>query len=133
MSQENVEAAVRYFEATDLAEAIGALAEDVTFVFHGKMRSVAGAETVSGRKAAIDWLTDWFRRFDPDYRMEIKESRDWDDRVLVVTDHRASGRASGAPISMQTTEVLTMRDGKIIRQDFFTSRDEALKAAGLSE
>jgi len=26
-----------------------------------------------------------------------------------------------------------MRDGKIIRQDFFASRDEALEAAGLSE
>ena len=65
--------------------------------------------------------------------MEIEESRDWGDRVLVVTDHRASGRASGIPISMQTGEVLTMRDGKIIRQDFFASRDEALEAAGLSE
>ena len=133
MSRENMEIAVRYFEATDLAEAIGALAEDVTFVFHGKMRTFAGAETVSGRKAAIEWLTDWFSRFDPDYRMEIKESRDWGDRVLVVPNHRASGRASGIPISEQTAEVLTMRDGKIIRQDFFASRDEALEAAGLSE
>jgi len=92
MSQENVEIAVRYFEATDLAEAIGALAEDVTFVFHGKMRTFAGAETVAGRKAAIEWLTDWFSRFDPDYRMEIKESRDWGDRVLVVPN---PGRAVG--------------------------------------
>jgi hypothetical protein len=61
MSQENVEIAVRYFEATDLAGAIGALAEDVTFVFHGQSRGLAGAETVSGKKAAVDWLTNWFR------------------------------------------------------------------------
>ncbi len=133
MSQENVEIAVRYFEATDLAEAIGALAEDVTLVFHGESRRLAGAETVSGKKGAINWLTDWFSRFDPDYRMEVEESRDWGDRVLVVTNHRAKGRASGVPISEQTTQVMTLRDGKIIRQDFFASRDEALEAAGVSE
>jgi ketosteroid isomerase-like protein len=133
MSEENVETAVSYFEATDLAEAIGALAEDVTLVFHGESRRLAGAETFSGKKAAINWLTDWFSRFDPDYRMEVEESRDWGDRVLVVTNHRAKGRASGVPISEQTTQVMTLRDGKIIRQDFFASRDEALEAAGLRE
>ena len=133
MSQENVEIAVRYFEATDLAEGVGALAEDVTLVFHGKSRTLAGAEAVSGRKAAIEWLAEYFSRFDPDYRMEIEESRDWGDRVLVVTNHRASGRSSGVPISEQTAQVMTMRDGKIVRQDFFPSRDEALEAAGLSE
>jgi ketosteroid isomerase-like protein len=133
MSQENVEIAVGFFEATDLAEAIGALAEDVTFAFHGRSRGLAGAETVSGKKAAIGWLTDWFSRFGADYRMEIEESRDWGDRVLVVTNHRASGRASGVPISQQTAQIMTMRDGKIVRQDFFGSRDEALEASGLSE
>jgi ketosteroid isomerase-like protein len=134
VSQENVEIAVRYFEATDLAEAIGALAEDVTFVFHGQSRGLAGAEAVSGKKAAIDWLTDWFSRFDPDYRMEIEESRDLGaDRVLVVTNHRAKGRASGVPISQQTTQLMTLRDGRIVRQDFFANRDEALEAAGASE
>jgi ketosteroid isomerase-like protein len=65
--------------------------------------------------------------------MEIEESRDWGDRALVVTSHRARGRASGVPISQQTTQVMTLRDGKIVRQDFFPSRDEALEAAGLSE
>jgi ketosteroid isomerase-like protein len=134
VSQENVEIAVRYFEATDLAEAIGALAEDVTFVFHGQSRGLAGAAAVSGKKAAIDWLTDWFSRFDPDYRMEIEESRDLGaDRVLVVTNHRAKGRASGVPISQQTTQLMTLRDGRIVRQDFFANRDEALEAAGASE
>jgi ketosteroid isomerase-like protein len=133
MSQENVEIAVGYFEATDLAGAIRALAEDVTFVFHGQARRLAGAGTVSGKQAAIGWLTDWFSRFAPDYRMEVEESRDWGDRVLVVTTHRAKGRASGVPISQQTTQVMALRDGKIVRQDFFASRDEALEAAGLSE
>jgi ketosteroid isomerase-like protein len=133
MSQDNVEIAVRYFEATDLGTAIDALADDVTFIFHGESRHLAGAGTFTGKKAAVEWLADWFSRFDPGYRMEVNESRDWGDRVLVVTTHHAKGRASAAPISQQTAQVMTVADGKIVRQEFFSSRDEALEAAGLEE
>ena len=133
MSQENVETAVGYFEATDLDEAVDALAEDVTFVFHGESRHLAGATTLTGKKAAGALLTDWFSRFAPGYRMEVDESRDWGERVLVVTTHRSKGRASAVPISQQTAQVMTVVDGKIVRQEFFASRDEALEAAGLSE
>jgi ketosteroid isomerase-like protein len=133
MSQANIKLVTDYFEAADLAAGIDALADDVTFAFHGEARHLAGAETVSGKKAAVAWLADWFSRFDPDYRFEIEESFDLGDRVVVVTNHRGKGRASGAPISEQTTQVMTVRESKIVRQDFFASRDEALEAAGLSE
>jgi ketosteroid isomerase-like protein len=133
MSQENVEIVAGYFEAVDLAASIDALAEDVTFVFHGETRHLAGAETIAGKSAAVAWLADWFSRFDRDYRFEIEESRDWDDHVLVVTTNRGTGRASGVPISRQTAQLMTLRDGKIVRQDFFADRGAALEAAGLSE
>ena len=133
MSEENVEIVVGYYEAADLAAGIDALADDVTFVFHGESRHLAGAETISGKSAAVAWLADWFGRFDPDYRMGIAEARDLGDRVLVVTTHRAMGRASGVPISEQTAQVMTVRNGKIVRQDFFARRAEALQAAGLQE
>jgi ketosteroid isomerase-like protein len=133
MSQENVEIVVGYFEATDLASAINALADDVTLAFHGGARHLAGAEIVSGKDAAVAWLADWFSRFGRDYRMEVEEARDWGDRVLVVTHHRATGRASGVPISERTAQVMTLAGGKIVREDFFDSREEAVEAAGLSE
>jgi len=133
MSRENVEIVVGYFEAARLADAVDALAEDVKFVFHGSSRHLAGAESVSGKEAAVAWLADWFSRFDPDYRFETEETRDLGDRVLVVTTHRSKGRASGVPIAEQTTQLMTVRDGKIVRQDFFARRAEALEAAGLSE
>lgn len=127
MSQENVEIAVGYFEAADLASGVEALSEDVTFAFHGEARHLAGAETLIGKSEAVAWLADWFSRFDRNYRFEIDESLDIGDRVLVVTTHRGQGRASGVPISDQTTQVMTIREGKIVRQDFFASRDEALE------
>jgi ketosteroid isomerase-like protein len=52
---------------------------------------------------------------------------------LVVTANRARGRAGGVPIARQTAQLMTLRDGKIVRQDFFASRAEALEAAGLTE
>ena len=133
MSQENVEIVLGYFEAARLVDAVDALADDVTFVFHGESRRLAGAETIAGKETAVAFLADWFSRFDPDYRMELEESRDLGDRVLVVTTHRSKGRISGVPISQQTTQLMTLREGKIVRQDFFSDPAEALEAAGLSE
>jgi ketosteroid isomerase-like protein len=133
VSQENVEIAVGYFEATEFSGAIDALADEVTFLFHGESRHLAGAETLSGKAAAVEWLADWFSRFDSAYRMEVTEVRDWGERVLVVTTHHAKGRASKVPISQTTGQVITIANGKIVRQDFFAGRSEALEAAGLSE
>ena len=133
MSQENVEVVIAYFEAPEMATAIDALADDVTFAFHGRGRHLAGAHVVSGKDKAVKWLADWFSRFDSDYRMSVEETRDLGDRVLVVTHHRATGRISGVPISERTAQVMTLRHGRITRQDFYANREEALEAAGLPE
>ena len=132
MSQENVKIVVSFFKSTDVASAFGAVSEDVTFAFHGKSRQLSGAEEFSGKEEALKWMVDWFGRF-RDYQFEIDEALDWGDRVLVVTTHQAKGRTSGAPFRQRTAQVLTVRDGKIVRQDFFDGRAEALEAAGLSE
>ena len=133
MSQEDLEIVLGYFEASDLGEAVASLADDVTCVFHGETRHLAGAASFSGKDAAVEWLTDWFRQFDPGYRMEVNETLDLGDRILVVTTHHAMGRASGVPIAQRTVQVMTVADGKIVRQENFASRDDALEAAGRSK
>jgi ketosteroid isomerase-like protein len=132
MTQGNVEVVLAFFGANDVRTAFEALADDVTFAFHGESRRLAGAEEISGKDATVRWMVDWFSRF-RDYRFEIDDTIDWGDRVLVVTTHEARGRSSGAPIRQRTAQVLTVRDGKIVRQDFFASREDALEAAGPSE
>jgi ketosteroid isomerase-like protein len=132
MSEENVEIVRGFFEASDLQIAFDAVAEDVTYAFHGDTRRLSGADELTGKPAALKWMVDWFSRF-RDYRFEIEEVRDWGDRVLVVTIHHAKGRASGVPIHEQTAQVMMVRDGKITRQDFYADRAEALQAAGPSE
>lgn len=56
-----------------------------------------------------------------------------DDRVLVLSHHTGSGRASGAPLDRRMADIWTARDGRLIRWESYWSRTEALCAAGLSE
>ena len=53
------------------------------------------------------------------------------DRVLVRQVWRGVGH--GPRANIEVTNVITLRDGKIIYQEFFWDHAEALKAAGLSE
>ena len=47
--------------------------------------------------------------------------------------HRGRGRESGVTVDARFYEVYTLRDGRIVRADEFSERQEALEAAGLSE
>ena len=64
---------------------------------------------------------------------ELEELIDADDKVISIITSRGRGRASGAPAEKTHAGVWTMRDGKILRVDWMSSREEALEAAGLSE
>lgn len=98
------------------------------------MRQLSGAVVIEGKEAAVAWFLDWFSRFDSDYRIEVDESRDLGGgKVVVVTTHRSKGRASGVPVTQETAQVLTIRDGKIVQQDFLGSRAEALEFVGQAE
>ena len=54
------------------------------------------------------------------------------DVVIVTVSIRGHGKGSGAPIDAPTAFVYELRDGRIVRDRAFTSKDEALAAAGLS-
>ena len=53
------------------------------------------------------------------------------DKVVVHRAAAARGRASGAEVVFGYSVVTTFREGKIIRDQWFADRAEALKAAGL--
>ena len=56
-----------------------------------------------------------------------------DDRVLVVLRTTARGRGSSIDVEMQTFGVYTFRDEKIRKLQYFTDRESALEAAGLTD
>ena len=56
-----------------------------------------------------------------------------DGVVVVVTEMHGSGRGSGVPMDAPAAFVYEVRDGMIVRDRAFSSRSQALEAAGLRE
>jgi ketosteroid isomerase-like protein len=55
------------------------------------------------------------------------------DKVVGHRAARAHGRASGAGVVFGYSVVTTLHNGKIVREQWFADKAEALEAAGLSE
>ena len=58
---------------------------------------------------------------------------DCGDQVLVFVRTEARERTAGLEINEQWANLVTVRDGKVVRLQQFRERDEALEAAGLEE
>jgi ketosteroid isomerase-like protein len=67
------------------------------------------------------------------WRIEVEEIRDaGDDKVFAATRAQARGRGSGAPADQMIYSAVSIRDGRIVRFEDHTERDEALAAVGLA-
>jgi hypothetical protein len=74
----------------------------------------------------------WLDAFE-DIRWEPEEIVDFGPQVLVTTQQSGHGSGSGVAVSQPVFQLFTFSRGLVIRQEDFSSRAEALKAAGLSE
>ena len=133
MSRENVEVMHRFHDAfnrRDVDAVLALMHPDVEIVpITGRLEG-----TVYRGHAAI---RDFFRSFDEDwevFKTVPAEFRDFGDCVMSLGTWESRGRASGLDLNAQPAAwVAWMRDGKIVRQETFTDRAEALEAVGLSE
>ena len=90
------------------------------------------AEVYRGPGGARRWASTWLDAWD-DWAIENQEYIDAGDRVVVVAHIWARGKGSGTPVQQQHGIVLTLREGKVVRLDYFGSKAEALEAVGLSQ
>jgi ketosteroid isomerase-like protein len=140
MSQENVEIVKGLFSAADRMEKddlLAALPEMVQQTCDPEIVWVedpkrADSTTYHGHDGVIESWTRWLESFD-DYGMELEDVRDCGDRVLVTSRERARGRGSDATLSTRSYQVMTFREGKVLRYQEFYDERMALEAAGLSE
>ncbi len=89
---------------------------------------------VRGCDAAWDFyvtIADTFERRPSSDDIEVMDGGP--DRVVVHQRNDARGGESGVNIEIDYWIVVSFRDGKMIRDQWFESRDEALEAAGMSE
>ena len=128
MSQENVEVVQRGLEhlmatGEPLWEGFD---EDVRVHDHdtmdqGEYRGYAGLER---------WVKDWAAAWS-EFSMEPEEFLDVGDEVVMFVCMKATGVSTGLTLERQDAMVLAVRDGKVVRLDYYNNRADALKAVGL--
>jgi ketosteroid isomerase-like protein len=136
MSQENVEIVRRVYDAAarrDTETVLALYDEEVEWdMSRGAWADLEGGGVHYGHAG----LRDWWRR-----QLEIWEK--WEDspdevieageQVVSVVISRSRGRTSGADVESNHAAVWTLRDGRVLRVEWFPSRAEALEAVGLAE
>ncbi len=66
-------------------------------------------------------------------QVDIERTFDCGDDVLLFLRVRGRGSHTGIPLDVHIAQLVTVRDGKAVRVKVFPNREEALRAAGLSE
>jgi ketosteroid isomerase-like protein len=135
MSKENVDIAARWYEvATSKTDLLVAMERTMDFC-HPEVEWSAPEDgsTYRGRDGVRQRLEEWLESFG-DYRFVVERIVDCGgDDVLVVGCEVATGAVSGAEVRAVEYELLTIRDGLIVRIREFYDASNALEAAGLQE
>ena len=136
MSQENVEAVQRAYEAWNADNLDALLAElDPEVEWHPSIEpALEGGETTyrghdGARKAWDDYRGGAWERL----TIRIQEIRDLGDSVLVLAHSDLTARTTGLEFTEEVGSLMTFRGGKILSSHDFLSHAGALEAAGLEE
>ena len=134
MSQENIEIVTLANAAFNSRDVDGVL----EFYSHdAELVDIANApdqgSAVKGIDAILEAWSLWTAAFD-ELRADVEEWTAMGDAVIGEVHWQGRGKASGMSIDVRQFDVYEFRGGQIVRATLgFKSKDEALKAAGLSE
>jgi ketosteroid isomerase-like protein len=132
MSEENVgrlQAAVEAFNERDGSKFDRLLAPDAEIV---PVRAAIEGTTYRGRDAASQYVAAVDESWES-LRWEVDEVREVDESVLALGHIRGRGRGTGATIDTRSGWVAQFDANLITHFRTFTSREQALEAAGLRE
>jgi uncharacterized protein len=132
MSQENVEVVRSVYDAWARDEYPGPadlLDEEIEYV--NPLEAVEPG-TRHGLAAFSEALEKVFEGWES-WRIEPERFVPSGDRVAVVVRYRARGRGSGVEVEGRESALWTVRDGKVVRYEWFHKPADALEAAGMSQ
>ena len=137
MSQENVEIIRNMYEAWitegDRGVPFATFDPDIEINPDPEAAWVGIGEVYRGHAGLRSYMEAVYEAFD-DYRPEVEQLIDLDDRVLTLAIERGKGRGSGADVQAnETAHLWTMRGGKAVRLDLYLNRDGAFKAVGMAQ
>jgi ketosteroid isomerase-like protein len=136
MSHENVETLRRGLDAVNRGDKAAWLA-----LCHPELENIPPqdwpeSDPIRGGEPVFDFLAveaqnAWDEESSPFEYVELIDAGN--DRVVADMRGDVRGKASGASVAWRYWQVVTFRNGKALRIEWFGGRAEALKAAGLSE
>ena len=132
MSEENVEIVRQAFEAYvqgNLDTAYSYLHPEIEF--HTYVDSPE-AGVYRGRDAVRNYNENLFGQFES-LRVEAEEFIDAGDQVIVVSTQHAVPKGGQQEIVVHMAELWAVRDDLLAKRHSYSTKDEALEAAGLSE
>jgi ketosteroid isomerase-like protein len=136
MSQANVEVVRRLYDAVarrDAATVLSLYDPDVE-LDNSRFHAVGfgGPGVYRGHEGLRRFFREWHDAWE-EVEYDYDELIDAGDRVISVDIGRGRGRASGIEVEASQCGVWTIREGKVVRVEWFPSRAEALKAAGIED
>jgi uncharacterized protein len=132
MSRENVEIVKAAFARGSRGDFDGLLALFDPGVEWVDDPLVAGAITRRGHGEVKRYFESMPREWE-ELRVEPERFVDYDDEVLALARVTTRARRGGPEIDRPFDAIFTVRDGKIVRGRSFSTRHDALEAAGLEE
>ena len=133
MSEENVKALERVYEEWsrgNLRPTTDVFGPDTEWGWSDEFPGIHGVhrEPESRSERMLEWLRQW-----EDFHIQAEEYIPVGEVVVVLCRITGRGKASGVVVDHPGGHVWTMRKGKAVRLEIFSSRSQALEAAGLSE
>jgi ketosteroid isomerase-like protein len=137
MSQENVEIVRSLFQATarrDTATVLALYDPEVEWNnTQGPLQGLIERKVYRGYEGLRLWWREYQEPWESTWE-EVEDLIDAGDQVVSVQTSHARGRASGVAVDLaHFAAVWTIRQGKIVRVALFTTRADALDAAGVRE
>jgi ketosteroid isomerase-like protein len=132
MSLEDVELVRRAYAHTQATGQVYAEGFAPGFVWDmSKFEGWPEQQCYEGVDGAQRFLDDWTGAWD-DWEMEIQQTYDAGDKVVVVVHQRGRARTTGMLLKMVFAQTWTIRAGWLTRMDMYSDPSEALKGAGLA-
>jgi ketosteroid isomerase-like protein len=131
MSEENVELVRRIYEAANNGDS-----EAVVSYYHPEIEFHAYPQSPGrvhlGKQAVREYLQNVWEHYER-FRFEVEELLDAGDQVVAVVTQQSVPKRGQHEMTVHIVEVFAIRDGLLAERRRYSTRDEALEAAGLSE
>jgi ketosteroid isomerase-like protein len=133
MSQENVELSQRALDAGNRRDKAAWLELNDPEVEWVPARDWPESDAIRGREAVWDFYVEVNEPWEEGAFEYVEVIEAGDDKLVTHARAETQGKASGAPVVLSYWLVITFRNGKILRIEWFLDRGEALEAVGLRE